>query len=283
MTRGIVLFVVCALAVAACGGEAPGDRSATDSTPAATATAPAAGPEQSPEAEETAKPIRRPGCGELCQHAGPPAGTDAPGCPGDDSDNCLPCPELGCAEVLSDSATIGDGGLFTVQVRCKVDYDCEGALLVQIQRTLSGRVAASDVKVPAGEVAEVPVALTSFGRDVLGAEADFTGTLYLFLEGTGQDQLGRAYPSDHSVPVELHSQPGDLHSCGRGIRASQVTSCPFARNVESEFARDGVSDGVIKVSSPVTGRAYSINCYADEKTINCGGGHDAFVTFPDPP
>jgi hypothetical protein len=267
----VLLGVIVALGVSACGSEdAASERAESPATQQPAET-------QSPAREETSAPTtapvaERPGCGELCQNAGPPAGTDEPGCPGDDSDNCLPCPEGGCAELLSGSAEVNDG-IFTVRMGCKVDA-CIGAFHVYVPGTISQPVAASDVNVPPGEPADVNVALTRFGRHVLGVTGEFRGSVYVFLEGTGVDELGR---STVGPTLRLSSAREPLVPCGGGIEVTANTSCPFAQNVLAAFASGKASS---RVHSPTTNRTYRMDCVSDMTTVYCAGGDDAFVTFP---
>jgi hypothetical protein len=269
-------FLIACLVVAAAWMAACGSNQAGQSSPPST---PSAG--TSPPVTDTVPASARLGCGKLCQQAGPPAGDDAPGCPDGDSDKCAPCPTTGCAEVGAESATVSDGA-FTMEMRCLVDHPCAGALIVQIPVTLAGRVAGSDVSVPAGEARRVTVELTPFGRHVVGTTGDFTGDLYLFLEGSGQDRLGKAGPYAGHASVHLHGSRESMHACGQRITATPNTSCEFARNIAATFAERGTSDGWIVVWSPVTKRSYRMTCWSDSTTVSCGGGHDAFAAFPDP-
>ena len=218
--------------------------------------------------------VERPGCGQLCQQAGPPAGTDNPGCPGDDSDKCAPCPEGGCAEILADSADVRDG-IFSVGMACRVDHPCVGALKVYAPDAISDPVAASDVDVLPGKIGGVPIALTSFGRHVVGANGDFEGIVYVFLEGTGIDRLGAQ--GLHQPTLRLSAPQEKLRPCNGEIRVALNTTCPFAENVFTAYARQG---SYPEAKSPATGRSYQMRCYSDAATVYCTGGNDAFVTFP---
>ncbi|MBL1079329.1 protein kinase [Nocardia sp. 2] len=62
---------------------------------------------------------------------------------------------------------------------------------------------------------------------------------------------------------------------------STVTSCPFAEEVRRAYAaasggQQGASASVVAVS-PVTGRAYTMNCTAAGKLVTCIGGENAVV------
>ena len=256
------------IAVLACGS---GDGAPTGSSQSQRQGSGPAGGEPATSVEASAE---RPGCGQLCQQAGPPAGTDAPGCPGDDSDKCAPCPEGGCAELLSGGADVRDG-IFTVDLACKVDHPCVGALKVYPPDSISDPVAASDISVAPGATATLPIALTTFGRHVVGVNGDFEGIVYAFLEGTGIDQLGvrgLAQPK-----VRLSGTQGGLLPCNGEIQVSPNTTCPFAENVFTAYARGAT---YLKAQSPSTGRSYQMQCYSDAASVYCTGGNDGFVTFP---
>jgi hypothetical protein len=190
----------------------------------------------------------RPGCGELCQQAGPPAGTDNPGCPGNDSDNCAPCPKGGCAEVLTASAHARDG-IFNVDMACKVERRCSGALHVYVPGSISDPIAASDVSVKAGGTTSVPIALTGFGRRVVGATGRFQGSIYVFLKGTGIDDLG-ARDFTSRPTLRLSAAKVELPSCGRGLEVASNTSCPFAKDVAARYAEGAMA---FKAHSPPQG------------------------------
>ena len=257
----VLALIVVGLAVSACG-------SGDDGAP--TTVSPG---EPMTSAEATVG--ERPGCGQLCQQAGPPAGTDAPGCPGDDSDKCAPCPEGGCADLLSESADVRDG-IFTVDMACKVDHRCFGALQVYLPDSISDPVAASDVSVPPGETATLPIALTTFGRHVVGVNGDFEGIVYVFLEGTGIDQLGvKALAQPR---LRLSATQEELLPCSGDIKVAPNTTCPFAENVFSAY-KPGWMD--VKAQNPSTGRSYQMRCYSDAPSVYCTGDNDAFVTFQD--
>lgn len=216
----------------------------------------------------------RPGCGQLCQQAGPPAGTWDPGCPGNDSDRCAPCPKGGCAELLSDAAEVRDG-IFTVGVACKVDRPCVGALKVYPPDSVSDPVAASDISVAPGATATVPIALTTFGGHVVGVNGDFEGVVDVFLEGSGIDQLGvRGLFAE--AKVRLTGAREELLRCSGGILVSPNTNCPFAENLFRAY-KPGLE---VKAQDPSTGRSYQMSCYSDAASVYCTGGNDAFVTFP---
>ena len=270
----VLTGIVLGLAVSACGSD--DDAASTTVSPEPRQQASESTPEGGePEAPAAGTGGERPGCGQLCQQAGPPAGTDNPGCPGNDSDNCAPCPEGGCAELLTSSADVQEG-IFTVDLACKVDHRCVGALQVYVPGSIADPVAASDVSVPQGEMATLPIALTTFGRHVVGVKGDFDGSVYVFLEGTGVDRLGT---QDYAAPtLQLSATQEELLPCDGEIQVAPNTTCPFAENVFTAYAKGAMA---FEAHSPVTGRSYQITCLSDAATVYCAGGDDAFVTFPE--
>jgi hypothetical protein len=270
----VLTGVVLGLAVAACGSDDDAAPTMASPEPQKEASVPTRdGGEQETPADATVG--ERPGCGELCQQAGPPAGTDNPGCPGNDSDNCAPCPEGGCAEMLTDSADVR-GGIFTVDMACRVEHRCVGALHVYVPGSIAEPVAASDVSVPPREGATLPIALTTFGRHVVGVTGDFDGSVYVFLEGTGVDQLGT---QDFTAPtLRLSATQEELLPCDGEIQVAPNTTCPFAENVSTAYAEGAMA---FEAHSPSTGRSYQMSCHSDAATVYCTGGNDAFVTFPE--
>jgi hypothetical protein len=267
-TSAALLGVLVALGISACGSNGESDPPAR--SPAASGGA--ATGDKAPPATEVVSD--RPGCGELCQHAGPPAGEEAPGCPGNDSDNCAPCPKRGCAELLTRSVTVRDG-LITVVMRCNVDHPCTGAFQVYVPYTVSGPLVASDISVPPRQSASVKVAVTPLGRHVLGTEREFHGSVFVFLNGTGMDVLGAT--GERGTTLRLRAPQARLRACNRDILAAETTSCQFAEKVFAAYVehRPGA------VRSPTTGRSYRMTCYGAD-TLYCVGGNDAFLTFPKP-
>lgn len=267
--------VLLALGATACGGS-DGDDSGSE--PAATTE------ETTTEAPASTTPEEavsdRPGCGELCLQAAPPAGTDDFGCEQNDSDLCEPCPGgTGCAEVLSDSSDVS-GGVISLEMRCVVDHPCDGAVKLYVPGSLSNPLAASDVSIPANDSATVDVALTSRGRQVVGYEGDVSGDVWAFFEGTGTDELGDDIVG--GPPVTIRGSRKSFTDCGQGVSAGKSTSCPFALNVASIYADGSLTE--FDAESPTTGRSYHMACDRHEGTGNvyCSGGDDAFIAFPAP-
>jgi hypothetical protein len=262
----VLVGTLLGLAVSACGSGGG----------ASTGSSQAQGQRSGPSEQATpagATVAQRPGCGQLCQEAGPPAGTWDPGCPGNDSDRCAPCPKGGCAGLLSGGAEVRDG-IFAVGVACKVDRPCVGALKVYPPDSVSDPVAASDISVAPGATGTVPIALTSFGGHVVGVNGDFEGVVDVFLEGSGIDQLGARGLAEPSL--RLSGAQAELLSCNGGIQVSPNTTCPFAENLFRAYK----PGGDVNAQDPSTGRSYQMSCYSDAPSVYCTGGNDAFVTFP---
>ncbi|MGD7001875.1 hypothetical protein [Corynebacterium halotolerans] len=60
-----------------------------------------------------------------------------------------------------------------------------------------------------------------------------------------------------------------------------VTSEPFAREVREAYARQfldtGSFDASLRVTSPVTGETYTMNCHDNGEFVTCSGGNNAVV------
>ncbi len=80
-------------------------------------------------------------------------------------------------------------------------------------------------------------------------------------------------PPPGSVSPPPPSSAGS--TCGSGISVNSVTTCPFARNVASEYRRSGGAS-VIEVYSPVTKITYTMSCSDGVPTV-CRGGNSAVV------
>lgn len=63
--------------------------------------------------------------------------------------------------------------------------------------------------------------------------------------------------------------------CGDGVSVNSVTSCPFGRNVASEYSASGGASQ-IDVYSPVTGKTYTMSCSGGVPVV-CRGGNGAIV------
>ena len=64
-------------------------------------------------------------------------------------------------------------------------------------------------------------------------------------------------------------------NCGDGVAVNAATSCPFGRNVASEYRSSGGAS-TIEVYSPVTKQAYTMSCSGGVPTV-CRGGNNAVV------
>jgi hypothetical protein len=178
--------------------------------------------------------------------------------------------------VLTAGAHARDG-IFTVDMACKIDRRCTGALHVYVPGSISDPIAASDVSVKAGGTTSVPIALTAFGRQVVGVTGRFEGSLYVFLKGTGIDDLG-ARDFTSRPTLRLSAAKVVLSSCGHGLEVAANTSCPFAENVAARYAEGAMA---FEAHSPTTGRSYQMSCQSGTATVYCTGGDNAFVTFPE--
>jgi len=81
------------------------------------------------------------------------------------------------------------------------------------------------------------------------------------------------------VPVQAPAPAAPaLTDCGGDVYAGADTSCPFALNVEANYAGAGADYAY----SPVTGLAYTMNCDGGagaRDTVTCTGGDNALVEF----
>jgi hypothetical protein len=66
-------------------------------------------------------------------------------------------------------------------------------------------------------------------------------------------------------------------SCGAGVTANSVTSCPFALRVKAAYTNQGGPS--VQVYSPVTQRTYTMTCSPSGAQVTCRGGDNAVVTF----
>jgi hypothetical protein len=67
--------------------------------------------------------------------------------------------------------------------------------------------------------------------------------------------------------------------CGDGVFAGPNTSCPFAKNVHTEYFAVPGDSVEIEVLSPVTGQTYTMACVRTGDKVTCRGGNHAMVTF----
>jgi hypothetical protein len=162
-------------------------------------------------------------------------------------------------------------------MRCNVDHPCTGAFHVYAPGSISAPLLASDISVPPQESARVKIAVTRIGRHALGTEREFRADVYVFLKGTGMDELG--VTGDRGPPrLRLRAPQARLRACNRDIRAAENTSCPFAEKVFAAYVELRLER---PVRSPTTGRSYRMTCLGGD-TLYCVGGNGAFLTFPNP-
>ena len=135
----------------------------------------------------------------MCQNAGPPAGTDAPGCPNNDSDKCLPCPPRGCFLILSRTAMVR-AGIIRVSVRCVGPRTCDGAFQIYKPPMEPGpKLAASSFSVPSQASQTIEVAVTPLGRRLAASDGGVRTDAWVWLEGSGLDRLG--HPKGTFPPI----------------------------------------------------------------------------------
>lgn len=76
------------------------------------------------------------------------------------------------------------------------------------------------------------------------------------------------------------SSTSSSSTCGDGLSVNSVTTCPFAKNVQSEYYDViGSGSGTVYAYSPVTDRGYTMYCTAGSPH-ECTGGKGAAVYFP---
>jgi hypothetical protein len=77
--------------------------------------------------------------------------------------------------------------------------------------------------------------------------------------------------------VTSTSTSGAGRSCGEGVTANSVTSCPFALRVKAAYTNQGGPS--VQVYSPVTQRTYTMTCSPGGAQVTCRGGDNAVVSF----
>ncbi|MFB7717429.1 protein kinase [Nocardia sp. NPDC056100] len=105
---------------------------------------------------------------------------------------------------------------------------------------------------------------------------------------TSQPRTSTAPSTTSTAPVQLPAGASPcqlsypvLNGYTGSATGSTVTSCPFAEEVRRAYAdattgRPGTTSSVVVVS-PVTNRAYTMNCTATGKLVTCIGGENAVV------
>ncbi len=86
--------------------------------------------------------------------------------------------------------------------------------------------------------------------------------------------------SSAATPSVAHesSDYSEESQCGGGLSVGPNTTCAFAEDVRSAYQENG--PGTVVAYSPVTNRSYSMSC-SGGATVECTGGNDASVYFPD--
>ena len=93
-------------------------------------------------------------------------------------------------------------------------------------------------------------------------------------------QPAPAQPAPVQTVYQAVQGSSALTSCGGGVYAGSVTSCPFALNVQQTWSASGGTDGTVYAYSPVTGQSYAMSCNeVGAGTIACSGGNNAYVQF----
>jgi hypothetical protein len=87
-------------------------------------------------------------------------------------------------------------------------------------------------------------------------------------------------PASAPAPVQPTLAPSaNTRSCGGGVFANSVTSCPFALLVRQAWGEAPGTTNTLRVFSPVTGQVYTMSCAPSGSAITCSGGNNASVTF----
>jgi hypothetical protein len=94
--------------------------------------------------------------------------------------------------------------------------------------------------------------------------------------GTSTAATGTAATADVTSTSAVTSSGG--RSCGEGVTANSVTSCPFALRVKAAYTNQG--GPTVDVYSPVTQRTYVMTCSPSAGAqVTCRGGNNAVVSF----
>jgi hypothetical protein len=284
-------MAICACLVGACGHALVSSSTPSTSFAAApqvqtSASVSAAASQVSPPASAVAAP----GCGTYCQQAGEAQGGRP--CP---AAGCPKCPPQNCVTLESSGATVTNGAV-TVKLRCNLSVACQGAVILclplytcsgedQTATGSGGRLAGSDLLIPAGASGEARLALTALGKQVVSGPGGFRAQVLAMLIGytLGAVSLSRPAANFSLTSADPPIYPaGATASCGGVVFVGPDTSCPFAKIVEQKysdaFSKTGFFPTTVSATSPVTGRAYEMRC-AGYSPVACRGGTDAFVEF----
>jgi hypothetical protein len=289
LARKIFLAVVCVCLIGACGHSPASSSISAASSAAQSQTGPAAS--QAATSQASAAPVSAPGCGVYCQQAGESAGSSPQGypCP---QNRCLSCPPQSCISLGSSGATAANG-VITVPLTCNLSTACRGAFLLCVQDTgfcqggsqvnTSGRLAGSDFVVPAGTMSDVPVALTTVGKQ-LASETGGFGALVL-IDMLDYGIVFDSQSNNSTFNLTSTDPPtfpaGATAGCGQAVFVNSDTTCPFAQNVAQAYSKansPGTGTTTVTAVSPVTGQAYTMQC-TGQWPVACQGGTNALVEF----
>ena len=204
----------------------------------------------------------------------------------------MPCPSQDCVSLGSSGATAANG-VITVPLSCDLSTACRGAFLLCLpgagfcqggsQESTSGRIAGSDFVIPAGTTSDVPVALTTIGKQLAAQTGGINPIVLIDMLDYGivydNQSNGNAFSLMSTDPPTFPA--GATASCGQATFAGPDTSCPFALNVEQAYSNSnsqGSGTTTVTAQSPVTGQSYTMQC-TGQWPVTCQGGTNALVEF----
>jgi hypothetical protein len=154
----------------------------------------------------------------------------------------------------------------------------------------------SDVKIAPGDrrtgclIFEVPEheALKKLELTLASGFADQTGTWTLAgaASSSGASSSKSATASEQAQDSSAYAGP-DHHACDQNITAGPSTTCGFADAVFKAYAAIDQATGTpqhsvdVEAKSPTTGETYTMTCVWDGVNVQCTGGNDARVAFPE--
>jgi hypothetical protein len=90
---------------------------------------------------------------------------------------------------------VSSNGVAAVRVRCRLSGACVGAFLILQpgketgrfgdQRPMRDWVGGSNIRVPAGQTASVPIALTPTGQRLVSSRSEYKGEVFITLKDYG--------------------------------------------------------------------------------------------------
>src|SRR5207248_11670920 len=86
-------------------------------------------------------------------------------------------------------------------------------------------------------------------------------------------------PSTAPAPPAAPSPFANGRACGGGLFAGPNTSCEFAQNVQDAYNQAPGLNATVRVSSPVTGQTYTMDCSPAGSGVTCSGGNNASVSW----